>query len=166
MATASGSYPENCEFESHRVNKICGHCSLDLPVANFNKNLAKKDGLQAHCRDCSHKRFKRYYAANREKQRGEISKRKKVVIAENKKRLFDYLSKHPCVDCGESDPIVLELDHVRGNKTMHVSRMLAYGGAWATIVNEIAKCDVRCANCHRRRTLRNSYRHKLSNIPG
>ena len=46
--------------------------------------------------------------------------------------LLDYLSAAPCVDCGERDPVVLDFDHVGP---------------------EIARCEVRCANCHRRRTI-------------
>ena len=65
--------------------------------------------------------------------------------------LVEYLSEHPCVDCGESDPIVLEFDHVEG-KTMNVSKMRSQRYKWSVIVKEIAKCEVRCANCHRRTT--------------
>lgn len=70
----------------------------------------------------------------------------------NKERIYEYLLVHPCVDCGESDPIVLEFDHVRGTKKKNVSRM-ACGStySWTAIKIEIDKCDIRCANCHRRR---------------
>jgi hypothetical protein len=55
------------------------------------------------------------------------------------------------VDCGESDPIVLDFDHVCGTKILEISRMIR-GYAWAAIWAEIQKCEVRCANCHRRKT--------------
>lgn len=48
--------------------------------------------------------------------------------------------------------MVLEFDHVRGVKKGDVSLMARQGLALKTIDAEIAKCDVRCANCHRRRT--------------
>lgn len=71
----------------------------------------------------------------------------------NQKFIWQYLCKHPCIDCGEKDPIVLDFDHVRGKKKWNVSRM---GSTWTyslqKIAEEIAKCDVRCANCHRRVT--------------
>lgn len=66
--------------------------------------------------------------------------------------MWEYLRLHPCVDCGEADPVVLEFDHVRGTKRCNVSQMVSSYLSWATILKEIAKCDVRCANCHRRRT--------------
>ncbi len=66
--------------------------------------------------------------------------------------ILHYLQTHPCVDCGESDPVVLDFDHVRGVKVMDISSMVAAGHPWSTIQTEIAKCDVRCSNCHRRIT--------------
>jgi hypothetical protein len=48
---------------------------------------------------------------------------------------------------------VLEFDHVRGIKVLDVSVMVARGYRWRRIESEIAKCVVRCANCHRRRTV-------------
>jgi hypothetical protein len=56
------------------------------------------------------------------------------------------------VDCGESDPIVLEFDHIRGKKVGDVSTLAGQAFSWHKLSAEIAKCEVRCANCHRRRT--------------
>jgi hypothetical protein len=63
-----------------------------------------------------------------------------------------------CADCGERDPVVLEFDH-RDGKRGNVSTMTQWASL-QTLRSEIEKCDVRCVNCHRRRTLRavESYR--------
>jgi len=63
-----------------------------------------------------------------------------------------YLRDHPCVDCGISDPLVLEFDHVSGMKRASVSQLTRQALPTKTIDEEIGKCQVRCANCHRRRT--------------
>ncbi|MGH2472088.1 MAG: hypothetical protein ACRDG6_06765 [Candidatus Limnocylindria bacterium] len=68
-------------------------------------------------------------------------------------RIDSYLEEHPCVDCGESNLIVLDFDHLR-DKTDDVADMVALGRPWSEIESEIAKCQVRCANCHARRTAR------------
>ena len=66
--------------------------------------------------------------------------------------LADFLRVHPCVDCGEADLLVLDFDHRDpSTKRLEISSMLE-GYSWAAISAEIATCDVRCSNCHRRRT--------------
>lgn len=58
----------------------------------------------------------------------------------------------PCMDCKVLyHPCVMEFDHVRGEKTMDVARMYARFGL-QKVIDEIAKCDLVCANCHRLRT--------------
>jgi hypothetical protein len=58
------------------------------------------------------------------------------------------------VDCGESDPAVLEFDHVSGKKTANISYLLGVVASWERLASEIQKCEVRCANCHRWKTAR------------
>lgn len=64
---------------------------------------------------------------------------------------WEYLLAHPCIDCGERDPLVLEFDH-RSGKCTAISDLMGDHAAWPTILAEIEKCEVRCANCHKRRT--------------
>jgi len=79
-----------------------------------------------------------------------------VQVGKNKARRYsyEYLKSHACVDCGEVDPEVLTFDHVRGKKTDNVSRMVSKGMSIKKIAAEISKCDVRCFNCHARKTAR------------
>lgn len=87
--------------------------------------------------------------SNTEKYRQWITARREVV----RQFVCEYLSNHPCVDCGEDDIVVLDFDHVRGKKTRGVSQMVQSAGyTLKRIAEEIEKCDIRCANCHRRRT--------------
>ncbi len=73
--------------------------------------------------------------------------------SENRDFVLDYLSTHPCVDCGEADPVVLEFDHRDPSlKSFAISASKNSTKSLDRIREEIAKCDVRCANCHRRRT--------------
>jgi hypothetical protein len=68
--------------------------------------------------------------------------------------IYEYLLTHPCVDCGENDPVVLEFDHVTGEKKYNIADVIRSGRTWQAITKEIEKCEVRCANCHRRATAR------------
>jgi hypothetical protein len=132
--------------------KTCSICRASKDLLEFNKNSTRKDGLQSHCRTCSHIKFKNYYQDNKEHHYTEVKERQRKVIIANREFVLQHLSTHPCVDCGESDKVVLEFDHVRGKKKGNLARMVHGGSSLATIEKEIAKCDVRCANCHRRRT--------------
>ena len=71
-------------------------------------------------------------------------------------RLMDYLATHPCTDCGEPDPVVLDFDHLPDSeKRFEIGRAVnASTRSWALILQEIEKCEVVCANCHRRRGAR------------
>lgn len=68
--------------------------------------------------------------------------------------MIDYLLVHPCVDCGETDLVVLDFDHVRGKKTKCVSKMINDAVSMKDLKEEVSKCEIRCANCHRRVTAR------------
>lgn len=67
------------------------------------------------------------------------------------KHLYDFLLQHPCIDCGEKNPIVLEFDHIYG-KNYDISKMVQRAFKWKRIEKEIQLCEVRCANCHRIQT--------------
>ncbi len=73
---------------------------------------------------------------------------------------------NPCVDCGEKDVLVLEFDHIqRETKTADISTMLLRGVSTNTLVKEMLKCEVRCANCHRRKTQLENSGWKLTYAP-
>lgn len=133
--------------------KICSKCKEEKELCEFNKNKTRKDGLQTFCKICGQKHSKNYYENNNDKMKTQIhearKKRKEVII----KYVYDYLINHPCIDCGETNPLVLEFDHRDGvDKICNITELVANGNNIDKINEEIKKCDVRCANCHRIRT--------------
>jgi len=80
-----------------------------------------------------------------------MNKEIRVSKGECQRRIWIYKMNNPCKDCGEEDPVVLEFDHIKGNKLANISKMLDRF-PWKEIIRELKKCDVVCANCHRRRT--------------
>ena len=130
--------------------KRCSCCKVVKPASEFHRDRKRRDGLQNYCRDCNNERAKRFHAENPEHCRERISKRARRLRTANHVRIFRYLLEHPCLDCGEPDPVVLEFDHVSGTKVANVSALLVK--EWQVILDEIGKCEVVCANCHRRRT--------------
>lgn len=110
------------------------------------------DKRHPYCRVCKSVYNKAHYRENRARYLELVMAKKRERLPLNRERMWAYLHHHPCVDCGERDPIVLEFDHLDPTtKTTEVGRMLA-DYTWTRIEQEIAKCEVRCANCHRRKT--------------
>jgi hypothetical protein len=66
--------------------------------------------------------------------------------------LRELLMRSRCVDCGDSRLVALEFDHV-GAKAATVTEIARGGCSLRRLEAEVAQCEVRCANCHRRRTL-------------
>jgi hypothetical protein len=80
--------------------------------------------------------------------------------ARNVSIAYSALERSGCVDCGIRDLRVLDFDHVAPGKTANVLDLARRAVRAARLTAEIGRFEVRCANCHRRRTLavQGSYR--------
>lgn len=136
--------------------KFCNSCSTSKPVTDFNK---KKDKYQSKCRACDNAYTRAHYKANKLSYIERTSKRKLEQIALKQKWVLDYFKNNPCIDCNESDPVVLEFDHLL-NKSGNVSKFIL-NSSLENLIKEIEKCEVVCANCHRRRTAKQQNWYKL-----
>jgi hypothetical protein len=131
--------------------KTCSRCGAAKPLDQYPPVRRGQPKLQSWCRACFAENNVRYYREHRETQRARLSANTAARREENHRRVVEYLSAHACFDCGEMDIVVLQFDHL-GDKRANVSALIASGASWARVAEEIAKCDVRCANCHRRKT--------------
>jgi hypothetical protein len=105
------------------------------------------------CLDCRRAAGRAHYRANRDYYLAKARRRTVRVVLETRVWLVAYLRSHPCVDCGHRDIRVLEFDHRDGTtKQGDVSVLASEGFGLARVRAEVAKCDVRCAICHRIRT--------------
>jgi hypothetical protein len=128
--------------------KTCNKCGLEKSLQEFGNNKNKRDGKQSYCKLCGQAYNKAHYRKFPEKRREWNEKAKKVA----QQYIWDYLKAHPCADCSEPDPIVLQFDHVRGEKRFNIGEASTSGYSVKMIQSEIDKCEVRCANCHMRQT--------------
>lgn len=138
--------------------------------------------MKTHCKNGHRRRFKngrptsnlaadgttcKICAAFRNQQNGLIPKNRRRHREyqrrrrqETQLRLIAYLKDHPCVDCGETDVLVLEFDH-RRDKKFCVASLMSW--KWENVLLEIQKCDVVCANDHCRRTARRAKTFRYRN---
>ena len=141
--------------------KICPRCKEKKELDAFFKKKGRQAG--SYCKPCQLAYVREHYR----KTSGAYNARRyalhQIYTERNRRLVADYLAHHPCVDCNEKDIVVLDFDHVRGNKDGDVSRMIWGGTSVQRLQAEISKCVARCANCHRRKTAmeRGSYRAKV-----
>lgn len=130
--------------------KRCVRCRKLKPLDAFAWKQKSQAKRVAHCRTCQAAYHRKHYEANRERY---IRKAAAITRQKLERRwdlLVGYLSDKQCVDCGEKDLLVLEFDHL-GDKLFNVSFGIR-NRSWSAVLEEIQKCEVVCANCHRRRT--------------
>jgi len=129
---------------------ICTKCGINKQSSEFRSR--KQNGRVSPirmCKSCLTKQRHDWYHKNGHQGRRTVRNSTRRRMLEDRKFLLDYLSSHPCVDCGQTNIIVLEFDHVSGNKKYKVAKMVMRGMSIKSIQEEISKCEVRCANCHR-----------------
>jgi hypothetical protein len=107
----------------------------------------------ARCRACSRLVSQRHYQKNKQAYLERNQRNNPRQRHANRLFAMQFLGEHPCVRCGESDPVVLEFNHIDPTtKTANICDMIHYRVSLARIRSEIAKCEVLCANCHQRHT--------------
>jgi hypothetical protein len=120
------------------------------PLDEFAWRRKERGQRDNYCRPCRSAYKHEHYSRNRQRYIDAAGRRTGQIVAERTAYLVSYLREHPCVDCGEDDPLVLEFDHLR-DKRFGISEGIR-NRSWEDVLAEIAKCEVVCANCHRRRT--------------
>lgn len=134
--------------------KKCGYCHSEKKFSEFSFKSKSRGTLQNWCKSCQKLYKDEHYKQNSsfyvKKARERNLKTRKLY----REKIVKILENNPCVDCGERDIFVLEFDHVRGKKVECISKLVQDVVSWKRIESEIAKCEVRCANCHRRKTIK------------
>lgn len=133
--------------------KHCPTCNLDKAVDCFEFKDKQKQRRSSWCKSCTTEYKKKHYAKHRDTYLSASLIRNHQRRAERRQIVIEHLQSHPCVDCGENDPIVLEFDHRDpSTKINSISRLVSQFAPLDVLRTEIEKCDIRCANCHRRKT--------------
>ena len=131
--------------------KKCVTCGGYKQEDEFNFKVRSLGLRQPWCRDCQHGHQRTWYEKHTEQEKDRTQRRRVKVREEAREFVYQYLSTHPCVKCGETDPVVLEFDHIRG-KAANVGTLITSGCSLERIKLEISLCQVLCSNCHRKKT--------------
>src|SRR5689334_16569833 len=131
------------------MKKLCSCCGKERDAEKDFRWEYKSRGIrQSRCKYCQSELSKLHYQNNKQIYNERTRAYKTQTLIENTSRISTYLSTHPCVDCGQTDIRLLDFDHVIGQKSRGISNLFTWGFNWQTIEAEIAKCEIRCANCH------------------
>ncbi len=130
--------------------KICNICFKEKVFSEFHKRGEK---IGSYCKSCVSLYMREWRSFDKKgfnaKKLAQTKSRKEKL----NKFIITYLTSHPCIVCGEVDPVVLEFDHRDPNeKEFTIAEGVGKVYSLEKIEIEIAKCDVLCANCHRRKT--------------
>lgn len=141
-------WPSSILYRPAMETSCCTYCLQVKPVSEFSFRNLKRQIKHRHCKKCQKDVNKKFYTDN--PQRVEEIKRKQQEL----RAIVIRLKSEPCLDCGVSyNWWQMDFDHRPGEtKTQMVSKMIKHGISEAALRNEIAKCDLVCANCHRNRT--------------
>jgi hypothetical protein len=157
----------------HMDMKTCTVCHHEKPLTDEffyrdSPSIRTKDGFKGRCKECAKSKTREWEAtytashgechntaqARKNPQQLEsYAQRKSKRIEELITWVDEVKAKAPCLDCGGIfDPVCMDYDHVRGEKKFSVCQMVRMAYSREAIMDEIAKCDLVCANCHRIRT--------------
>lgn len=142
--------------------RTCCSCATSKSLHEYAFRSKERGTRQWMCKDCSACYKREWYQRNRDHHRANVRQNRDRVATVNRRRFWEFLLTQRCIDCGESDPVVLDFDHLR-DKRGSVAQMVVSGASWESVEAEIAKCEVRCANCHRRRTARDRGTYRATN---
>lgn len=143
--------------------KICTKCEVNKSLDKFFFRNKKANKLHAQCKDCYNvsRKYIEHYTKYLNEYKERAINRKETLREVNRKNMIEFLKKHKCVDCNEKDIVTLEFDHLdRTKKEYGIAKMMA-NFTWDKILIEIEKCDVVCANCHRKRTAKQFNWYKI-----
>lgn len=137
--------------------KICTKCEIEKSLDDFswrNKSIGKK---HSWCKKCSKTRDNENYQLD-EKRRIQIAESSKKLMGRNKKFVNEYKENHNCVNCGDDRPYVLDFHHRdSAEKENEIPNMVSSGYSIKKLKEEMDKCDILCANCHREYHFINGY---------
>lgn len=140
--------------------KTCNICKIEKPSVNFGIRSGTLDGLATKCKDCANEKARRLRAP----RAVEINEKNRIRRQKRVQWLRDLKSYKNCADCNRIlNPILMDFDHVIGEKKHNVSYMVVHNFSKEDILKEIEKTELVCLYCHYDRTFRRLEERKKKN---
>jgi hypothetical protein len=135
-------------FEMPTELRECTRCGERKPLSEFHR---WRDDYQCWCKPCRREYAAAHYQRNKARRQ-----------VQNKRRQAEFMAWYTslkggkrCADCGDAfHPVAMHWDHLPGEPKTADLAFLARRGSRQRVLEEIAKCELVCANCHAVRSLR------------
>jgi hypothetical protein len=114
------------------ASQKCYRCGEVKPAESFAWRRKARNQRDSFCRPCRAAYKHEHYRTNRQRYIDQAAERKRELRRERTVLLLKYFAEHPCLDCGEADPLVLEFDHL-GEKSFDIGQALTQR-KWKTIL--------------------------------
>jgi hypothetical protein len=139
--------------------KLCNSCNKEKDESEFSFRNKRLNTFASKCKQCHSEYVKTHYSQNKIRYINRARISSDVYRDRNRQNMIKYLSDKKCIECGINDIRVLDFDH-KHSKHLEISKMMG-SYSWKSILKEIEKCDILCANCHRIKTSKqfNTYKN-------
>ncbi len=129
------------------LNKLCPKCGINKPIDEFYNNYS-------YCKECSSKLNLEYHRKNKKDTNKRHTAWKRGRTEENKELLKEYLGDFTGSKCGIKDECIeiYDFHHIDPSKKKFAIGN-GYRKTWEDLKNEVDKCILLCANCHRKEHL-------------
>lgn len=127
--------------------KVCTKCKRELPFDDFRWKNKSQNLKHSQCKECQKAQEKQHYQNSKERQQS--VKSTAVFQKERNIMLVEQVKGCGCKKCGEKRSYVLDFHHINAEDKINVIAHMIKSSGEKTLIEELAKCDVLCANCHR-----------------
>lgn len=127
--------------------KLCTRCNKVKDESLFSQRQNGEPSTR--CKVC----FNAYQRTHYKRNKAAYALKAKANRDRIKVHLIALKTGVACLDCEIVYPYyIFDFDHVRGKKTFNISEAGSRGVSMSRLREELDKCDLVCANCHRERT--------------
>lgn len=127
--------------------KVCTQCGEEKTINSFAWKNKKKNRRHSECKECHKKYDTKHYNRKKEYYLEKARKHKEKV----RKWFVNFKRDKKCIECGESHPACFVFHHRDSSKKeISIGNAIRMGWGIERLKKEIEKCDILCANCHRK----------------
>ena len=130
--------------------KKCPRCKIEKCESDFSFKKNSKDNLQSLCKRCNNTQAKQYYKDDIKDHKSKVRIREKLYQKKVLAKVQLIRHKLGCAKCSENDPRCLDFHHLVASEKVANISLLTQRKSMKKIMKEIEKCEVLCANCHRK----------------